>query len=120
MRPRVELFGLADLASAVVLKARNEWDLQQRNRALEEKTRFEAGLPFNYEPHHYAWCAFFTSLALVERARDGDRAALNELQTQGGAAFNPVTGEVSPIYVLCSHMNPTGECPNWNPRTGDH
>lgn len=113
MRPRPQLFAPSELASGGVLKARNEWDQQQRQRALQEKQRFEAGQPFDYEPHHYAWCAFFTALELVDRARSGDRTAVDELLTQGGAAFDPVTGELSPIYVLCARMNPTGECSKW-------
>jgi hypothetical protein len=110
MRAELELFSAADLQTPAILKAQVEWDQQRRQRAQQETQRVAAGLPFEYEPHHFAWCAAFTPLDLAHRASKGDPAALSELMAQGAGVINPVTGEVGPIYALCVQKNADGQC----------
>src|SRR5688572_3217424 len=101
-RSKAMLFDAADLQSPGVLKARTEWDQQQRQRAQQEQQRLASGIPFDYEPHHFAWCAAYTEVELAKRARKGDTEALNTLLNSGMGTINPVTGEVSLVYVLCA------------------
>ncbi len=119
LRPAVELFGEKELSAPGVLKAKTEWDQQQRQRAQLEMARAEAHHPFDYEPHHYAWCNHYTQVALVDSANAGDRAALAKLLGSGGATMDPVTGRIKPLYQLCAWMNPTGQCPSWTSRGDD-
>lgn len=114
-RSKAILFGAAELQSPGVLKARTEWDQQQRQRAQQEQQRLASGIPFDYEPHHFAWCAAYTQTDLARRARKGDEEALRALLEQGMGAINPVTGEISLIYVLCAQANPTGNCERYEP-----
>jgi hypothetical protein len=110
-RPDPVLFSGADLQTAAILKTSVQWQEQQREHAAEELRRFEAGLPFDYEPHAYAWCAAFTpDLALARKASDGDASALRELMADGHVSVNTVTGAVTPIFALCARMNPEGQC----------
>lgn len=116
MRPEPELFSAGDLQTAAILKSQVEWDQQRRQRAQQETQRVAAGLPFEYEPHHFAWCAAFTPLDLAQRASKGDAAALSELMATGAGVINPVSGEVSPIYALCVQKNPAADCPRYEPK----
>lgn len=118
-RPAVEPFSVSELSAAGVLKAKTEWDQQQRQRAQIEQARFEANQPFDYEPYHFAWCAAYTRIDLVARAEAGDAAALDELATAGGATMDPVTGRIAPLYQLCGWLNPSARCERWQPRTED-
>lgn len=59
-RSKPELFKANELQMPGVLKAKLEWDQQEQERRLIELQRFEADQPFNYEPHHYPWCAAYT------------------------------------------------------------
>jgi hypothetical protein len=113
LRQPTKLFNGTDLQSPGVLKAQTEWDQENRQRAQQELQRFRAQQPFEYEPHHYAWCAAYTKVDLVERARAGDKAAFEELMQKGGGCFDPVTGEISPLYVLCAWVNPSGQCADY-------
>jgi hypothetical protein len=99
MRPEVVLFSTTELAAPGVLKARNEWDQQRTQRAFQEKERVLSRQPFDYEPHYYPWCAFHTTEA-------------------GGVSINPVTGETSPLYILCVWKNEHEDCGNFTAR--DH
>lgn len=51
----------------------------------------------------------------IEAARKGDRSAIQGLMLTGAAGMNPVTGEVLPVYGLCARINPSGECPLFEP-----
>jgi hypothetical protein len=51
----------------------------------------------------------------IARARSGDRGAIQGLMVTGTAGMNPVSGEVLPVYGLCARINPTGECPLFEP-----
>jgi len=110
LRPAIDLFDAVDLQSPGALAAQNKWDEEQRQRAKEEMQRFTSRQPFEYEPHHYAWCASHTAVELAERADQGDAAALEEVMANGSATMNPVTGSISALYVLCAWMNPEGSC----------
>jgi hypothetical protein len=116
MRPKPSLFNASELQSAGGLKARLDWQQQEKQHAELEAQMVGAGAPFTYEPHHYAWCAYFTRVVLVAAAGAGDEAALEQLMGEGGAVLNPVTGEVAPIYALCLRMNPGGACENHEQR----
>jgi hypothetical protein len=54
-------------------------------------------------------------VTLIRRAQAGDTAALQELAENGRATMNPVTGEVMQVYTLCARVNPTGQCPLFEP-----
>jgi hypothetical protein len=111
-----ELFTSAELQTAGGLKARTEWERQSKQHAERETQLSASGGAFTYEPHHFAWCAAYTRLALVEAANAGDETAVATLIREGGASLNPVTGAYSPIYALCQRMNPAGECEKHEPR----
>lgn len=110
IRPKPVLFDSAELQTAGGLKARSEWQQQEKQHAEREAQLVAADAAFMYEPHHYAWCAAYTRVELVSGANAGDAAALAELMRHGGGSLNPVTGEVTPIYALCLRMNPRGAC----------
>jgi hypothetical protein len=113
----IHLFDPTDLQSPGALAAQNKWDEEQRQRAKEEQQRYVAQQPFESEPHHYAWCAAYTMIDDVEKARAGDENAKATLMKSGGALFNPVTGEISPLYILCAWMNPEGRCERYEPKS---
>jgi hypothetical protein len=48
---------------------------------------------------------------LIERAKAGDNAALQELAEKGRATINPVSGDILQVYILCAQMNQSGQCP---------
>ena len=60
VRPKTQLFSRSELQASGVLKVDLEWEQQEQEWRLIERQRFESGLPFNYEPHFYAWCAACT------------------------------------------------------------
>lgn len=119
-RPQAELFDRSDLMSPGVLKAKTEWDQQRKQRAEQEAQRLASGLPFDYEPHSFAWCAKVTPLDLVHKANEGSTEAMQALMSGdpavGGAAMDPVSGVVTAIYVICSQKNPTGQCTDYEPK----
>ena len=116
MRPKAELFSSEELQTAGGLKAQSEWQQQEKQHAEHEAQLVASGGAFNYEPHHYAWCAAYTPVDLVAKANAGDQAALAQLMQEGHATLNPVSGEVSPIYALCLRMNPRGACAKYEQR----
>jgi hypothetical protein len=116
VRPHIKLFDSADLQSTGALSAQVKWDEEQRQRASEEQLLYAARRPFESEPQHYAWCASYTKVEAVEKARAGDEDAQQALMHDGGASFNPVTGEITPLYVLCAYMNPDGRCESYEPK----
>lgn len=111
-----QLFGGADLESAGILKTQIELDQENKQRAQMEMQRNLARQPFDYEPYNYEWCAAYTKIDVVNKARAGDAAALDELLKEGGARVNPVSGEISPLYILCAWKNETGACPKHEPK----
>jgi hypothetical protein len=115
MRPELVLFSAGELAAPGVLKARNQYDQQHTQRAFQEEQRLLSRQPFDYEPHHYPWCAFFTKESRVNQARAGDHEAFDELITLGGASLNPVTGEINPLYILCAWKNEHEDCEHFTP-----
>lgn len=151
MRPKPELFSLADLQTSGILKTKLEWDQQDQERRRLEMQRFETGQAFNYEPFHYPWCAAYTpydsqlpkaiasalaledrqgarelakesvsrGVELISQAQAGDTTALQELAEHNRATLNPVTGEIMQIYALCAYMNPTGQCPLFEPKDAE-
>lgn len=106
----VQPFSPAELHSPGTLAAQTKWDEERRERAVEEMHRAETGLPFDYEPHHFAWCAHYTRLDLVERAARGDQAAWAEAVAADVVVVDPVSGDVSPAYQLCQWWNADGDC----------
>jgi hypothetical protein len=116
MRPNMMLFSAADLSAPGVLKARCEWDQQQTQRAFQEEQRLLNRQPFDYEPHHYPWCARFTKQELVEKARTGNEEAIRQLVEEGGASLNPVTGAITPLYILCAWINEHEDCEDFTAR----
>jgi alpha-D-ribose 1-methylphosphonate 5-triphosphate synthase subunit PhnI len=115
-RPAPRLFSDGDLQSPGILKAQTELDQETRQRAQLEMQRHAARQPFDYEPHHFEWCAKFTRLEEVARANEGDQDALARLMQEGGAHINPVSGVVTPLYILCAWKNETGNCEAHEPR----
>jgi hypothetical protein len=116
MRLKADLFSSAELQTAGGLKAQSEWQQQERQHAEREAQLYASGDAFTYEPHHYAWCAAYTPIELVEQANTGDEGALAQLMQEGHARLDPVTGEISAIYALCRRMNPRGTCERHEPR----
>ena len=110
LRPKPDLFSGDELQTAGGLKARMEWEQQEKQHLAREEQMVAGNKAFTYEPHHYAWCAAYTQLEDVKKATAGDEDALARLMQSGGANLNPVTGELTPIYALCLRMNPTGGC----------
>jgi hypothetical protein len=100
---RVEaiLFAPGDLHHAALLKTSLEREQQLKQREQEEMRRVEAGIEFDYEPHGYAWCSYFTQQA----------------KQMGRRVLNPVTGEERQIYVLCVTQNGDGQCFMYKERT---
>ena len=115
-RRETQLFSSQDLQSAGILKAQTEWDQERKQRAQHELARHDSREPFDYEPHNHPWCAKYTKIDLVQQANAGDESALRQLIAEGGASFNPVTGEVTALYLLCVWMNPKGECKDYEPK----
>jgi len=116
LRSTPQLFSATELQTAGGLKAYSEWQQQEKQHAEREAQLVASGGPFTYEPHHYAWCAAFTRLDLVEKASAGDESALAELMASGGATINPVTGKITPVYALCLRRNSRGDCEKYEPR----
>src|SRR5512132_329796 len=87
MRPKYELFSAGHLQAPGVLKAKTEWDQQLKQRAEQEAQRLAAGLPFDYEPHHYAWCAKLTPVDECSKANAGDDDAKAKLMQKGNAVM---------------------------------
>ena len=116
MKPHITLFDSTDLQSPGALTAQTKWDDEQRQRANDEQQLFVDRQPFESEPHHYAWCAAYSMVDEVERARAGDETAKAALMKSDGVVFNPVTGEMSPLYILCAWMNPDGRCERYEPQ----
>jgi hypothetical protein len=117
MKAHIALFDANDLQSPGALAAQTKWDEQQRQRAQEEQQRYVAKLPFESEPQHYAWCASYTMIDDVEAARAGDKEAQARVNAAKAATFNPVTGELSPLYFLCAWMNPESRCERYQPKS---
>jgi hypothetical protein len=109
-RAKIALFKGQDLQSAGALKAQTEWDHEQKQRAQLELQRAQSRQPFEYEPHHYDWCAKFTQIDLVTQAQNGDAGALEKLMNEGGGTLNPITGEVGALYQLCVWHNANANC----------
>jgi len=116
-RQRIEpqLFSGSELQAPGVLKAQIEWDQERKQRVQHEMLRYAQREPFSYEPHNYPWCAAYSNIELVERARKGNQEALQQLMETGGATMNPVSGEINALYVLCAWMNPECQCPRYEP-----
>src|SRR5262245_2441244 len=115
-RVKVALFDGQDLQSPGALKAQTEWNNEMKQRAQLEFARLQSRQPFEYEPHHYAWCAHFTQIELVLNAQKGDTAAIEALMASGGATLNPVTGEIGALYHLCAWHNENGDCAAYEPK----
>ena len=115
-RQEPELFSPSELQTPGGLKAHSDFQEQQKQHAMREEQLLASGRPFLYEPHHHAWCSTYTRLDLVSQARDGSSDALEQLIREGGAMLNPVNGELTAIYALCSRMNPRGMCEKYEPR----
>ncbi|HMD35864.1 MAG TPA: hypothetical protein VKH42_12890 [Vicinamibacterales bacterium] len=111
----VQLFDAKDFNSVGVMKAQMELDQENKQRARLELQRIQEQKPITYEPMYYEWCAKFTRLDLVNAARRGDSQALDTLMADGGAMVNPVTGEITPLYVMCAWKNTRGDCPGHEP-----
>src|SRR5688500_14243543 len=110
VRARPVLFSGDEMTSAGVLKQQLAWVQQERRLAEAEQRRFLAGAAFVYEPFGYPWCDFYTKTREVDTARAGDDAVLGQLLDGGFANVNPVTGEITPIYMLCYRLNPNADC----------
>ncbi|MFI7543448.1 hypothetical protein [Actinoplanes sp. NPDC049599] len=93
-----------------MLKELNTWEQEERQRAQQEYQAFLSRQPFLYEPHSYAWCAAASREQEVALAQAGDEEARDRLLAEGAATLNPVTGALSPLYILCAWQNPTGGC----------
>lgn len=116
VRARPVLFNGDEMTSAGVLKQQLEWVQQERQREEADQRRFMAGAAFDYEPFGYPWCDFYTKMEEVDQARGGDESVLGELLDGGFANLNPVTGEITPIYMLCDRLNPRADCEKYEPR----
>lgn len=90
VRPKPELFSLADLQMPGVLKSKLEWDQQDQERRLLEMQRFEAGQPFSYEPYHYPWCAAYTPFDALLQDKLAKAAAAGEMEQAHRAARESV------------------------------
>ena len=80
------------LISKKMIELRTKWQQELANRAQIEEQRFDAGLPFDFEPWAYPYCAHYSQ---VESQTNVDR-----------------------IWVLCSAANPNGQCEQFSPRSG--
>ena len=115
-RAKIALFDSQDLQSPGALKAQMEWNNEMKQRAQLEFARCQSRQSFEYEPHHYAWCAKFTQIDLVTQAQNGDPAALEKVMAEGCASLNPVTGEIGALYQLCAWHNGNGDCQEYEPK----
>jgi hypothetical protein len=115
-RGRSELFSPDELHSAGALKARTEWEQQNKQHAERELQLLSSNQQFTYEPHTVPWCASYTKLDDVEKANAGDQEAVARLMQQGGAVVDAVSGKFSPIYAVCIRMNPRGTCERYEHR----
>jgi hypothetical protein len=87
-RPPNPLQGIR-LVSSKALELRAKWQQELASRALLEQQRFEAGLPFDFEPLAYPYCAHFSR---VEKTKEQD-------------------------FVLCAAANVHDDCAAFEPRT---
>lgn len=115
-RAAAQLFARSELQTPGGLKAYGEWQQQEKQHAERESQLVRDRQAFTYEPHHYAWCAAFTQLALVEKANAGDLENFTELMRTRSATVHPVTGKISAIYALCLWKNEQGDCEAYDPR----
>ena len=81
-----------DVWTPDILAAKNEWEQEQREIALNEQQRIEAGLDFDYEPNYVPWCWRWT------------------YQESAIEYTDPVSRETSPVYIPCARGNPDGQC----------
>jgi hypothetical protein len=72
------------LVSKKMIELRTKWQQELANRAQLEEQRLDAGLPFDFEPWAYPYCAHYSE---VESQTNGD-----------------------PTWVLCAVANPNDEC----------
>ena len=115
-RSPIKLFDSQSLHAAGVLKAQVEWDQERKQRAQVELQRYLAREPFDYEPHNYEWCAKFTPVDQIKTVQADDRDALEKLMSTGGATLNPVTGQITALYILCGWKNEDGRCSAHEPK----
>src|SRR5262245_11191170 len=111
----VQLFDAKDFNSVGVMKAQTEVDEENTQRARLELQRMQEQKPIAYEPMYYDWGDNFTRVDLVDAARRGDTQALETLMAEGGAMVNPVTGDITPLYVMCAWKNGSLDCPAHEP-----
>jgi hypothetical protein len=114
--PDPTLFSQTDLQTPGGIKAYREWEQTRAERAQQEQQMLRDGTPFLHKPHSRMWCAAYTELELVERARRGDEEAREAALDKGVARLSPVTGEVIAVYAICDVKNPEGRCPRYAPR----
>jgi hypothetical protein len=81
-RAKIDLFDAQDLQSPGALKAQSQWDQDMKQRAQLELQRLQTRQLFEYEPHHYAWCAKYTRIDLIESER---QRSLQEIDEQAKA-----------------------------------
>jgi hypothetical protein len=99
-RARPRHFDGGQFARNAILEADLKWQERWQKIGQSEQIRFNAGLPFTYEPYTYAWCRHFTDLRTAEL---------------GDAAVDPVTGRAVTVYVLCYEINTDGRCARHTP-----
>jgi hypothetical protein len=77
------------LVSKKMIELRTKWQQELANRAQIEEQRFDAGLPFDFEPWAYPYCAHYSE---IESQANGDS-----------------------IWVLCAAANPNESCTRFPP-----
>lgn len=124
-RPKPQLFTGSELQTPGVLKSMNEWEQQEQNRWQNEQQILEAGRPFFFEPHHYAWCDMYTPFdATLPEAMDralnrSDIEGARELAKKSNQRLKELillaqNGDTSPLDELAGHGSAT-----MNPVTGE-
>jgi len=73
--------------SSKIFELRTKWEKHLDERAMWEQQRFEASLPFDFEPLAYAYCGKFSK-----------------------------PHDTQPSYSLCAQLNPDNNCSSFQPK----
>ncbi|WP_442432705.1 hypothetical protein [Nitrospira sp. T9] len=96
-KPLVHPFGRGDYHSSAILEEIAKWEEEQNKTAILEKQMVDRGDDFDFEPATFPWCANWT-------------------EEEGRWTIDPISGQKSPIFVLCLQGNADGQCRRYEPK----
>lgn len=93
----VKPFGRGDHHTPEILEEIAKWEEEQNKTAILEQQMNDRGDIFDFEPSTFPWCSRWT-------------------EEEGRWTIDPISGQKSPIFVLCLRANADGQCPRYEPK----